>query len=252
MKKTFQLVLREFFTAETLKLFGNQRPSQTTPHNNETPKDCSNDGEQVLEAHNCQSTETIPLTCHEQVPVVPDISSHQQIPAHNGQICNSSFNSPASEWASDFSKSSGQKRTYSQRITISRKISPTLSPMVSAGQREYGTWGGDTSSSDHDTIEVTQLASFTRKVRRKPKTNLIEEQNHNPALCGPWQQEFGTKQKRSTRSTQAVVPVVSYTYACMGINIIGFKQGRFKRSIEARKRRILCDSNGKQSLCVYA
>lgn len=220
MKKTFQLVLKEFFTSETLKLFGNQRPAQTTPHNNETPNGCDNDSEQVLEAHSCQSREAhscqsremIPLTCHEQVPVVPDISSHQQISAHNGQICNSSFNSPASEY-SDFSKSSGQKRTYSQRITISRKISPTLSPMVSAGQREYGTWGGDTSSSDHDTIEVTQLASFTRKVRRKPKnTNLSEEQNHNPAMRGPWQQELGTKQKKSTRSTQAVVPVVSYTH----------------------------------------
>ena len=209
MKKTFQLVLREFFTSETLKLFGNQRPAQATPHNNETPDGCDNDSE-VLEAHNCQSRETIPLTCHEQVPVVPDISSHQQISAHSGQICNSSFNSPASEWASDFSKSSGQKRTYSQRITISRKISPTLSPMVSARQREYGTWGGDTSSSDHDTIEVTQLASFTRKVRRKPKTtNLSEEQNHNSAL---WQQESGTKKKKSTHSTQAVVPVVSYTH----------------------------------------
>ena len=220
MKKTFQLVLKEFFTNEMLKLFGNQRPSQATPHN-EASKYCD-DGEQVSEDHDNQSRETIPLTCHEQVPIVPDISSHQQVSAHSAQVGNNSYNSPASEWASDFSKSSGQKRTYSQRITISRKISPALSPMVPTGQqKEYGTWGGDTSSSDHDTIEVTQLASFTRKVRRKPKaTNLSEEQNQNSTLCGSWQQDNhknnhlsgASKLKKDTHSTQAVVPVVSYRY----------------------------------------
>lgn len=220
MKKTFQLVLTEFFTPETLKLFGNQRPCQATPrHETSKYRDDDDDGEQVSEDHDHQNRETVPLMCHEQVPVVPDISSHQQPSAHSAQTGNSSFNSPASEWASDFPKSSGQKRTYSQRITISRKISPTLSPMVSNGQTEYGTWGGDTSSSDHDTIEVTQLASFTRKVRRKPKaTNLSEEQNQNSVLCGPWQQDSyknklsAAKQKQDTHSTQAVVPAVSCIY----------------------------------------
>ena len=211
IKKTFQVVLKEFFTTETLKLLGNQRPA--TPHT-ETSRcyDNDSDGEQVSEVHDHQGRETVPLSRQEQVPVVPDISSHQQIPAYGGQISNSSFNSPASEWASDFSKSSGQKRTYSQRITISRKISPAISPMVSTGQREYGTWGGDTSSSDHDTIEVTQLASFTRKVRRKPKaTNLSEEQNQNAAICGSWQQN-SYKKDQNSHSTQAVLPVVSYRY----------------------------------------
>lgn len=216
MKKTFHLALKEFFTAESLKLLSNQKPSQTTPHN-ETSK-CNDIDEQVLEAHDHQSREAVPLACHEQVPVVPDISSHQQISGHSTQIGNGSFNSPASEWASDFSRSSGQKRSYSQRITISRKISPAISPMVSTGHKEYGTWGGDTSSSDHDTIEVTQLASYTRKVRRKPKatTSLSEEQNQSSAICSPWQQDSykknclpTSKQKQDTHSTQAVVPVVS-------------------------------------------
>ena len=209
------MVVKEFFTTETLKkLFDNQRPCQVTPHS-ETTKYYDNDGEQASEAHDHQTRETVPLSHQEQVPVVPDISSHQQISAYGGQTSNSSFNSPASEWASDFSKSSGQKRTYSQRITISRKISPAISPVVSTGQRQYGTWGGDTSSSDHDTIEVTQLASFTRKVRRKPKaTNLSEEQNQNAAICGSWQQNGYKKdysKQNSCHSTQAVAPVVSNT-----------------------------------------
>lgn len=211
MKKTFQLVLKEFCTKETIKLFSNQKTPQTTPHN-ETPKD--NDSEQLLEGHNHQGQETVPLACCEQIPLVPDISSCQ-ISAHGTQINHSSFNSPASEWASDFSKSSGQKRTYSQRITISRKISPIVSPTVSTDHREYNTWGGDTSSSDHDTIEVTQLASFTRKVRRKPKVS--EEQNQSSALGSSWQQDgcikknylSTSKQNQDTR--QAVVPVVSST-----------------------------------------
>ena len=212
VKKTFQVVLKEFFTAEALKLFGNQRPSQASPPaHNKTYYD--NDGEQVSKDHDHQNRETAPLSCQEQVPVVPDVSSHHQISAHSEHI-NSAFNSPVPEWGSDFSKSSGQKRTYSQRITISRKISPAISPMASTGGREYGTWGGDTSSSDHDTIEVTQLASFTRKVRRKSKcTNLSEEQNQNAAICGSWQQNSCknsyAKQKQNTYSTQAVVPVVS-------------------------------------------
>ena len=214
LKNTFQVILKEFFTTETLKLLGNQRPSQATPHN-ETSKYYDNNGEQASEAHDHQTRETVPLSHQEQVAVVPDISSHQQISAYDGQVSNSSFNSPASEWASDFSKASGQKRTYSQRITISsRKISPAISPMVTAGQRQYDTWGGDTSSSDHDTIEVTQLASFTRKVRRKPKaTNLSEEQNQNAAICGSWQQNGYNKdysKQNSHHSTQAVAPVVSY------------------------------------------
>lgn len=208
VKKTFQLVLKEFFTTGTLKLSGNQRPSQATPHK-ETSKYCDNNSEEVFEVHD-------PLLCHEQVPIVPDISSHQQISvAHSAQTSNSSYNSPASEWVSDFSRTSGQKRTYSQRITISRKISPVISPTVSTGQREYDNWGGDTSSSDHDTIEVTQLASFTRKVQRKPRnTNLDKKQNQNSGIC---QQDnyknrylsAPTKQKQDACSTQAVVPVVS-------------------------------------------
>lgn len=212
VKRTFQMVLKDFFTTETFKLFSDQRQSQTTPHT-ETSKYYDNDSEQVLEAHDHQSQGAVPLTCHEQVPIVPDISSHQ-ISAQTG---NSSFNSPASEWASDFSKSSGRKRTYAERITISRKISPGVSPAVSTGHREHGTWGGDTSSSDHDTIEVTQLASFTRKIRRKPKaTNTSEEQNQNSAVCNSWQQDgyksnflSAAKQRQDTCSTQAVVPAVS-------------------------------------------
>lgn len=215
LKNTFQVVLKEFFTTETLKLLCDQRPSQATP-NNKTSKYYDNDSEQASEAHDHRTRETVPLSHQEHVPVVPDISSHQQISTYGGQISNSSFNSPASEWASDFSKSSGQKRTYSQRITISRKISPAISPMDSTGQRQYGTWGGDTSSSDHDTIEVTQLASFTRKVRRKPKTtnSLSEGQNQNAAICGSWQQNGDKKdcsKQNSHHSTQAVAPVVSYT-----------------------------------------
>ena len=209
IKKTFQVTLKEFFTTDTLKLLGNQRLSQVTPHNESSSYYDNDGGEQVSEAHDHQGgRETVTLSCQEQVPVVPDISSHQQMSAHSGQVNNNSFNSPASEWASDFSKSSGQKRTYSQRITISRKISPTISPMVSTGQREYGTWDDDTSSSDHDTIEVTQLASFTRKVRRKPKANVSEEQNQNAAICGSWHKKDYSKQ--NSHSTQAVAPVVSY------------------------------------------
>ena len=216
IKKTFQGVLKEFFTTEALKLFSNQRPSQATPPaHNETYYD--NDSELVSKDHDHQNRGTVPLSCQEQVPVVPDVSSHHQISTHSGQI-NSSFNSPVPEWGSDFSKSSGQKRTYSQRITISRKISPAISPIASAGGREYGTWGGDTSSSDHDTIEVTQLASFTRKIRRKPKgTNLNEEQNQNAAICGSRQQNgYKTKQKQNAHSTQPVVPVVSSKYYNIG------------------------------------
>jgi len=248
------MVLKDFFTTETSKLFSNQRRSQTTPHT-ETSIYYDNDSEQVLGTGAHQNQETVPLTCHEQVPIVPDISSHQ-ISTHNAQTGNSSFNSPVSEWASDFSKSSGRKRTYAEQITISRKISPGVSPAVSTGHREYGTWGGDTSSSDHDTIEVTQLASFTRKIRRKPKaTNLNEEQDQNSAVCNSWQQDgyksnflSAAKQRQDTCSTQAVVPAVSSIILVHEHKLLLiFKQGKFRRSIEAKKRRILCDNNGKLS-----
>ncbi|XP_065909571.1 putative leucine-rich repeat-containing protein DDB_G0290503 isoform X2 [Dysidea avara] len=259
VQKALQLTLKECFTTETLRT---AKPPHSTPYNgaqssmnnnsNQSRKQTQldyNDCEQNLRAHNIDNghnLEASSLICDEQVPVVPDIESHQ-LPnsrTHNTATENNSFVSPCSDWATDFSRSSAQKRKYSQRITISRKISPTVSspPTVTSNVREYNTWGGDTSSSDHDTIEVTQLASFTRKVRRKPKGKpQNEEGSQNILFTNPESYEnnylsSSEYQKESCGPMkQAVVPA-----------------GRFRRSTEAKKRRILCDNNDAELLQISA
>ena len=234
MRKALQLTLKEYFTTETLRT---TKPTHSTPYNGaqnsvnnsnsqcrkQTKHEC-NDSEQNLTVHNIDMNghnfEANSLVCDEQVPVVPDIESHQfsNGRTNNNTAENSSFVSPCSNWTTDFSKSSAQKRTYSQRITISRKISPSVSssPAVTNNLREYNTWGGDTSSSDHDTIEVTQLASFTRKVRRKPKGKTQGgEGSQNVLLNNPESYENNYLSSSECQKgscgpmKQAVVPVVS-------------------------------------------
>ena len=224
------MTLKEYFTTETLRTnkqsytpYGGTQIS-TINSNSQTRKQIKHDYDDnehnvgphdVNTGHNFEASN---LVCDEQVPVVPDIESHQ---LSNGRTHNenNSFVSPCSDWATDFSKSSAQKRTYSQRITISRKISPAVSssPAVPSNLKEYNTWGGDTSSSDHDTIEVTQLASFTRKVRKKPKGK-PQNGKHSQNVSSTNSENYGNnylsgsehqKEPCGSVKQQATVPVVS-------------------------------------------
>jgi len=234
VQKALQLTLKEYFTTETLKrthsIPYNGAQNSMNNSNSQSRKQTKheyNDSEQNHRAHNADKNghnfEANSLVCDEQVPVVPDIGSHQLSNGrpNNNTTENNSFVSPCSDWTTDFSKSSAQKRTYSQRITISRKISPSVSssPAVTNDLREYNTWAGDTSSSDHDTIEVTQLASFTRKVRKKPKGKPQSgEGSQNILLSNPESYERNCLSSSECQKgscgpmKQAVVPMVS----CVG------------------------------------
>jgi len=146
---------------------------------------------------------------------------------------NNSFASLCSDLATDFSKSSAQKRTYSQRITILRKVSPAVSssPAVPAVIWKSTILGVVTPAVVIMTLlKLLGWPHLHIRCKRNPKANLrmanavkmfhrsTNSENYgNNYLSGSEHQ----KEPCGSVKQQAVVPVVSsFSFAWRKVMLI--------------------------------